>query len=115
MKQQKNKIIDDTHLFLTMWDCLGFETIIDVTEREQKAVWDKLQGKDSEVSIPFNAMMLRARFNPQRNPEIYSFRSDVDLETLIEMSKSCPQELVNKIRKHGKKLFGEIKQKDVIV
>lgn len=98
-----------------MWDCLGFETIIDVTEREKTAVWNKLQGKKADVSIPFNAMLLRARFNPQRSPEIYSFNSDVDLETLIEFSKSCPQELVNKIRKHGKKLFGEIKQKDVIV
>ena len=103
------------HLFLAMWDCLGFETIIDVTEREQSAVWAKLQDKETEVSIPFNAMMLRARFNPQRSPEIYSFNSDVDLETLIEFSKSSPQDLVNKIRKHGKKLFGEIKQKDVIV
>jgi len=111
MKSNKAK----NHLFLAMWDCLGFETIIDVTEREQVAVWDKLQGKEAEVSIPFNAMMLRARLNPQRNPEIYSFNSDVDLETLIEFSKSSPQELVNKIRKHGKKLFGEIKQKEVIV
>lgn len=109
MAQAKN------HLFLAMWDCLGFETIIDVTEREQAAVWDKLQGKEAEVSIPFNAMMLRARFNTQRNPEIYSFNSDVDLETLIKFSESCPQELVNKIRKHGKKLFGEPGQKKVIV
>lgn len=107
--------MDNAHVYLAMWDCLGFETIIDVTEAEQQALWSALQGKEVTAAIPFNQMMLRARFNLQRDPEIYTFSADANLETLLQLSEDCPQALVDLIRSKGHRLFGDHSRKKVIV
>lgn len=105
----------ETHHFLAMWDSWGFETIIDVTAEERDAVWSTLKGVPKQANIPYNAMLLRAKFNPQRSPEIYTFSASIDLETLRKYADESPQQLVNLIRDRGHKLYGEPKQKDVIV
>lgn len=59
-------------------------------------------------------MILRARFNPQRCPQIWSFRSNVSEDTLWSIATESPQALADLIKSHGEKVFGEVPQKRVI-
>jgi hypothetical protein len=60
-------------------------------------------------------MIMRAKFNPQRFPEIWTFQSEVDLKTLIKYSKDLPQELVDLIREHGTKVYVTHRDKNTVI
>lgn len=103
--------------FIASWDCLGFECIIDVTSWERHSLLNSIAGKEIEPApVNLHAMTMRARFNPQRSPEIWVF-STVDgiTETeLNQIAQDTPQVLVDLIRKRGTCLYDSPKQKVVI-
>jgi hypothetical protein len=104
-----------THLYIAYFDSLGFETIIDLTEHDRRAMWAELKGEKPKrlEAVPY--MVLRAKSNPQRFPEIWTFQSEVDLDTLLCYSKDCPQELADLIRQHGNKVFVTVKPNKVVI
>ena len=77
--------------FITMWDTLGFECIVDITSYERTKLLHVIKGEDSELKPPVSVyhLLLRAKANPQRFPEIWSFTTtdDITQEDLIEISK----------------------------
>ncbi len=99
-----------SRVYICMWDCNGFETIVDCTSWERQSLLDTLAGKQLK-SPPVNlqAMTIRARFNPQRNYEIWTFNTEesLDEDTLWSYAEDNPQGLVDMIRANGKNLFGE--------
>ena len=104
--------------FLCSWDNLGFECIEDMTSWEKNCLLEQIAGKElSSSPVNLNALVMRAQFNTQRNPEIWVFTTDysVTKEDIVEISKENPQELVDMIRKNGTKVFGHTKTKQVIV
>lgn len=103
-----------TRLYLAYFDTLGFECILDVSSYDKKAMWAALSDKTIPNEIPLHQMIMRAKFNPQRFPEIWTFQSEVDLKTLIKYSKDLPQALVDAIREHGNKVFATHREKEVI-
>jgi len=100
--------------FLTMFDCEGFECLIDITKREKDWLISTLKGEEYKDNLNLNSMMMRARYNPQRSPEIWIFTSTVDDATLQEIKDENPQELVDSIREHGHSLWITESQKQVI-
>jgi hypothetical protein len=104
--------------FITMWDTLGFECIVDMTSWERAKLLQLIKGEESELRAPVNFyhLLLRAKANPQRFPEIWSFTTtdDITQEDLIEISKDDPQMLVDMIRDLGNNLYTAPKQKAVI-
>lgn len=92
------------HMYVAYFDCLGFECLIDVTSYERKKLLYAISGdeKDRPPSFNMHHLMMRARFNPQRSPEIYIFTSDVDQATLWELAEKNPQEMADLVRKHGR-------------
>lgn len=99
--------------FLTSWDSEGFECVQDITQFhednwEKKELIEILKG-EKERSSPnplmqqLTSMKLRARFNSQRFPEIYAFKSEDDIQEsqIKEWSNTDPQGLVDWIRKNG--------------
>lgn len=105
---------DNSHCYVAYFDCLGFECILDATNHDKKKIWAALQDKNHE-RFPLNQMILRAKFNPQRNPEIWSFWSDLDRTTLMEVAQESPQLMANLIREKGTCLYSLPKEKSVIV
>lgn len=98
--------------WLVYWDNTGFEGIIDVGTHLEKEAFDLLvhdKRQDQSISSIYNMMTMRARFNPQRNPEIWTFTSNEDIteESLREVADRDPQWLVDWIRKNGTKMYGE--------
>ena len=101
-----------------MWDTLGFECIVDITSYERAKLLHVIKGEDSELKPPVSVyhLLLRAKANPQRFPEIWSFTAteDITQEDLIEISKDDPQMLVDMIRDLGHNLYTAPKQEAVI-
>jgi hypothetical protein len=102
------------HLYIAYFDSLGFECIVDLTDHDKKAMWAELKGEKPKrlEAVPY--FILRAKANPQRFPEIWTFQSELDTDTLLSYSRDCPQELADLIREHGTKVFVTPKDKAVI-
>ena len=93
------------HQFIIMWDCNGLEVCCDVTAAQQKTVWEKLRGElPSESGIPsLGHLLLRARYNPQRNYEIYTVEAvdGITADDIKEMFETDPQTAADTIRRIG--------------
>ena len=100
--------------FLTMFDCEGFECLIDITRREKDWLMSTLKGEEYKDDLRLNSMMMRARYNSQRSPEIWVFTSYVDTATLQEIKDENPQGLVDLIREHGHCVWKNTPIKQVI-
>lgn len=100
--------------YLTMFDCEGFECLIDITSRERQYLMAAIKGEEYKDDISLNSMMLRARYNSQRSPEIWVFTSLVDDATLQELKENEPQMLADLIRSHGHCLWRDTPSKQVI-
>ena len=104
--------------FITMWDTLGFECIVDITSYERTKLLHVIKGEDSELKPPVSVyhLLIRAKANPQRFPEIWTFTTTEDIteESLLEISKDDPQMLVDMIRDLGHNLYTAPKQEAVI-
>jgi len=108
------------HQFLVMWDCNGLEVVADITEDEQTRVWAALKGQEVESQLPnLNHLMLRARYNSQRNYEIYIVEATegITAEDIEDMFEASPQAGADAIRRLGHRLWGErlkLKQRAIV-
>ena len=101
-------------LYLTYFDTLGFECVLDLTSYDKKAMWAALSDKTIPNEIPLHQMIMRAKFNPQRFPEIWTFQSELDLEEILCYTRDMPQAMADLIRQNGTKVFTTLKEKVVI-
>ena len=103
-----------SRLYLAYFDSLGFECVLDLTDIDKRMMWANLSDKIIPNEIPLHQMLMRAKFNPQRFPEIWTFQSELDLETILQYTKSMPQEMANLIREHGDIVYVTKRDKEVI-
>jgi hypothetical protein len=100
--------------FLVYFDNLGFEAVFDLDQISSDATMAAL--KDEPYSMPFNlnALLMRARFNSQRFPEIWVFEVSDELseEDVRDLAKNNPQYLADFARANGKNIFGRTKAND---
>jgi len=99
-----------TRVYICMWDCNGFEVIADCTKWERESLLNTIAGKQLKPApVNLQALTMRARFNPQRNYEIYTFNTEesLDEDALWSYAEENPQALVDMIRSRGKRLYGE--------
>ena len=108
-----------SHQFLIMWCNEGLECCIDVTEDQQRRMWQKLKGEPvSETAIPnYNHLLLRARFNSQRHYEIYSVEATdgITAEDIREMFEASPQSAADTIRRLGHCLHSDRAERQRVV
>lgn len=101
-----------TRVYICMWDENGFETLKDCSSWERESLLNTIAGKPLKPApVNLQVMTMRARFNPQRAYEIWTFNAEesLDEETLWKIADENPQELVNMIRSRGKKLYANAK------
>lgn len=103
--------------YLAYWDSLGFETIINITEIDKKKVFAALAEKELDPAdkLSLTLMIVRARANPQRFPEIWTFTSEIDRDFLWNIAQEQPQMLADLIRKNGHCIFVTPRNRPVIV
>ena len=105
------------HQFLVMWDCNGLECVADYTEYSQKKVWQELQGaKPGDTDFRPVALFpniehlkLRARYNSQRNYEIYAITAvdGITEQDIRDMFEANPQGAADTIRRLGQVLYSD--------
>ena len=96
--------------FAMMWDCYGLEALVDCTEVLKQHTWAELAGADrSRLPQPPNLQMweMRARFNPQRNYEIYVMNTDDDVtgDDLRQAFEDAPQHMADTVRVWGRQIY----------
>lgn len=104
---------DRSVCYVAYFDCLGFECILNASGHEHRNLLLALKNQPRQ-RFPLNSLLLRAKANSQRNPEIWSFWSEIDLNTLLQCAKESPQELADLIRANGSPLFTTVKPNQVI-
>lgn len=116
-----------TNSFIAMWDMHGLEALIDLnTIIEQQEIWKKekiwntlkeVQSTDTMPNVPLNIMIMRAKTNPQRHYEIYSIVTEKSIKynDMIKMFRDNPQNIVDLIRKKGKKIYSDKREKEGII
>ena len=99
-------------VYICMWDENGFEVIKDCTSWERESFLNTIAGKELKPApVNLHTLTLRARFNPQRNYEIWTFNTteELDEDTLWSCAYDNPQGLVDMIRDRGKQLYANAK------
>ena len=120
---KRKKDYDDSDWFVVSWCCEGLEGIIPVTELEREETFNILAGKagvGNKAAHSVNAMILRARFNPQRFYEVYAISAQrgISADDIRGMFDADPQTAADIIRERGQKLYSDRrseKKKDAIV
>jgi len=94
-----------SHQFLIVWDQLGLEYCVDITEDEQRRMWQSLKNEPvSETAVPnLNHIMLRARLNSHRHYEVYICEATdgITAEDIRDMFEASPQTAADTIRRLG--------------
>jgi hypothetical protein len=107
------------HQFLIMWCNEGLECCINITEDEQRRMWQQLKGEPvSGSKIPnISHLMLRARVNSQRHYEIYVCDAvdGITAEDICEMFEADPQGAADTIRRLGHCMHSDRATKDRVV
>ena len=104
-----------TNAFLFSWDIHGVEAIIPITQYEDwdtQNAFETLAGNaktPNPLNSTINAILMRARFNPQRFYEVYAVDCDPHMResNWQYMWERDPQSCADMIRKRGVKLYGE--------
>lgn len=102
-----------TNAFLFMWNSYGIESIVPITQYEDQMkldTWTILKGEKpskSPLDDILTSMQMRARFNPQRNYEIYAMDCEdgITEEQLFDFWDNDPQSAADLTREKGICLF----------
>lgn len=110
----------NTNNFLFVWDCMGLETCINLTEIEKNQLVDILKDNlvtNNPINVLLNNILLRARFNSQRFYEIYTCNVEENItpEDLIRLFNDNPQNAADLIRQYGNKIYSDRMDKKKVV
>lgn len=98
-------------IYLLSWDMYGLESCVNVTSIEQERILNILADKPVKNgnNMSLNALILRAKFNPQRHYEIYMIEVDDSIieNDIVDMFKYTPQYAAELIRSRGQKIYSD--------
>jgi hypothetical protein len=102
-----------------MWDNLGLEAAVNVSDISKQRIWAALQGQDlNKVQAEPNLLhwQLRARFNPQRHYEIYiiEVEDEITVDDIVKAFNDAPQQMADTVRRIGHKFYSDRAEEDKI-
>ena len=110
--------------WVVLFDIEGVDTLVPWGELAQDRMMATLSGEDAgKVASPnhiVSRMMLRARFNGQRHPEVWAYNTQEDIayDEMRGLWEDNPQYMADLVRSKGEQLYGDkpgTKRKPVIV
>ncbi len=104
--------------FLISWDTRGVEAIFPIGDMRSENIAAKLSGgsEPHNISSIYNMLTMRARFNPQRSPQIWGINVDGSIteETLRSIADTTPQVIVDLVKEKGVMFYGDKMQESAI-
>ena len=96
------------NIFAIMWDCNGLEAVEQVPD-PALTTFAVLQDREPPRPPNLNTWALRARFNSQRNYEIYIVHAtpEITQEDIRAMFEADPQTAADTIRRLGHKFYSD--------
>jgi hypothetical protein len=96
------------NVFAVMWDCNGLEAVEQVPD-PALSTFAVLQGREPPQPPNINMWTLRARFNTQRNYEIYIVHAtpEITREDIRNMFEADPQTAADTIRRLGTRFYSD--------
>jgi hypothetical protein len=100
-------------MFAIMWDCYGLEAVARVPNPADRT-FALLKGTEPPAMPNINMWELRARFNTQRNYEIYLITATPGIteDDIRNMFEADPQGSAETIRRIGEKFFSDRETKE---
>lgn len=100
-------------MFAIMWDCYGLEAVARVPNPADRT-FALLKGTEPPAMPNINMWELRARFNTQRNYEIYLITATPGIteDDIRNMFEADPQGSADTIRRIGEKFFSDRETKE---
>jgi hypothetical protein len=102
--------------FAIMWDCHGLEAVARIPDPADRT-FALLKGVEPPAMPNINMWELRARFNTQRNYEIYLITATpgITADDIRDMFEANPQASADTIRRIGQCVHSDRAQEDKIV
>lgn len=102
--------------FAIMWDCFGLEAVTRMPDPAD-TTFALLKGEKPPEVPNLMHWQLRARYNSQRNYEIYiiTATAGIDVEDIREMFENDPQGAADTIRRIGHKYYSDRQTGDRVV
>jgi len=102
--------------FAIMWDCHGLEAVARVPDPAD-ITFAMLANKPKPAAPNINMWELRARYNPQRNYEIYLITATpgIDEQDIRDMFENDPQGSADTIRRIGEKFYSDRADKSKVL
>jgi len=103
-------------MFAIMWDCYGLEAVTRLPDPADRT-FALLKGVPPPAVPNINMWELRARFNPQRNYEIYLITAvpGISEDDIRNMFEADPQGSAETIRRIGQKFFSDRETKERLI
>ena len=103
-------------MFAIMWDCYGLEAVAKVPNPADKT-FALLKGVEPPALPNINMWELRARYNPQRNYEIYIITATPGIgeDDIRDMFEADPQGSAETIRRIGEKFLSHRETKERLI
>lgn len=104
-----------TNAYLFMWNQFGIETIVPITQYEDQSkldIWNIIKGNSpgkNPLDDIITMMLLRARYQSDRNYEIYAMDCDEEItkEQLFDLWDNSPQYAADLTREKGICLYSD--------
>lgn len=105
--------------WVVLFDTLGVDTLVPWDDLKQEAMLATLSGKQPKdrLNTQINMMIVRARANEQRWPEVWAYDTSEDYEVdfMRKMWEDMPQGMADMVRDKGTNLYRQSRPKEVIV
>lgn len=103
-------------MFAIMWDCYGLEAVSRIPDPAD-TTFALLQNKKPPEMPNINHWALRARFNPQRNYEIYLITAQPSIteQHIRDMFERDPQGSAETIRRIGQKFLDHRENQERVI
>jgi len=103
-------------IFAIMWDCYGLEAVVRVPDPADRT-FALLKGTPPPEVPNINKWELRARYNPQRNYEIYIITATTGIgeDDIRSMFEADPQSAAETIRRIGQKFYSDRDTKEKLI
>lgn len=97
--------------WVVLFDNEGLDTLVPWGDLAQDRMMQTLSGGNIKAENPqhiVSRMMLRARFNEQRFPEVWTYQTDNDImyDEMRSLWEANPQYMADLIREKGEQLYG---------